>query len=314
MVELADRVRVHLREAPRRPRGRVPSVCADRPPVQAYGDADGSSCRRPVSGAAVPSPIARRDGTTAASSRPSRAPPTLSAVWSPRRTSLLGSGRCRISSGPTWSTDRGASVVALRSPMRPARSSATRRPRRPRTRPCVGRDGGASGQTADASARSARQLLDAIESSRRRAAAPKLTWLVQGPTAAHDDARVALGFEPGRSLHQMRRPLPTGIDVRHRDPTVRPDRDVAEWVAVNAARVRVEPRAGQLDRGDTCVARMDEPWFDPNGFLIHDARDGPAWPASAGPRSTTDARHRARRDLRRSPSIRTSTASGSDAR
>ena len=119
------------------------------------------------------------------------------------------------------------------------------------------------------------QLLDAIISAVRDAGGTQLIWLVQGPTDTHDDLAIAHGLKPGRRLLQMRRPLPTGVEF---DIATRPfdtDRDVAEWVRVNARAFAWNPEQGSWTE-ENVRARMEEPWFDPEGFLIHDraAPDG----------------------------------------
>jgi mycothiol synthase len=119
------------------------------------------------------------------------------------------------------------------------------------------------------------RLLDATVSAVRDAGGTELIWLVQGPTKAHDDLAAAHGLELGRRLLQMRRPLPTGIEF---DVATRPfdaDHDVAEWVRVNARAFAWNPEQGSWTE-ENVRARMEEPWFDPDGFLIHDraAPDG----------------------------------------
>jgi mycothiol synthase len=114
-------------------------------------------------------------------------------------------------------------------------------------------------------------LLTDVEAAVRAAGGIELTWLVQGPTAVHNHVADTLGYTPQRHLHQMRRPLPTGIPF---DIVTRPFResDIAEWVRVNARAFAWNPEQGSWT-ADNVRARMDESWFDPGGFLIHE-RDG----------------------------------------
>jgi len=117
-----------------------------------------------------------------------------------------------------------------------------------------------------------RELLAAIGQAVVARGGRELTWLVQAPTKEHDAIAAACGLVVARRLHQMRRPLPTGIDI---DLVTRPfdaQRDVAEWVRVNARAFAWNPEQGGWTEA-TLRSRMDEPWFDPNGFLIHE-RDG----------------------------------------
>jgi mycothiol synthase len=82
----------------------------------------------------------------------------------------------------------------------------------------------------------------------------------------------AMGFERSRALWQMRRSLyapipaasvPAGVRIRAFDR----GRDDAAWVELNA---RVF--AGHAEQGRWTIAdlgrRLDEPWFDPEGFLL----------------------------------------------
>ena len=119
------------------------------------------------------------------------------------------------------------------------------------------------------------QLLDAIISAVRDAGGTELIWLVQGPTDTHDDLAIAHGLKPGRRLLQMRRPLPTGVEFDIATRRFDTDRDVAEWVRVNARAFAWNPEQGSWTE-ENVRARMEEPWFDPEGFLIHDraAPDG----------------------------------------
>jgi mycothiol synthase len=85
------------------------------------------------------------------------------------------------------------------------------------------------------------------------------------------------GFERRRELHQLRRPLDElpadpaladGITVR----AFRPGADDSAWLAVNAAAFADHPEQGQWTAADL-AARVAEPWFDPDGFLLA-LRDG----------------------------------------
>lgn len=132
-----------------------------------------------------------------------------------------------------------------------------------------------AGESADCVAEVGGQLLDAAVTAVRDAGGDELTWLVQGPTAAHDDLALAHGLKPGRRLLQMRRALPTGIPFDIATRSFEPDRDSAEWVRVNARAFAWNPEQGSWTE-DNLRARIEEPWFDPDGFLIHDrtAPDG----------------------------------------
>jgi mycothiol synthase len=98
-----------------------------------------------------------------------------------------------------------------------------------------------------------------------------LTWWTAGDPAT---AKIAaeLGLLADRRLLNMRRPLPieatTDIAVR----AFNPSRDESAWLQVNNAAFFGHGEQGGWDL-DTLHQRLDEPWFDAEGFLLHD-RDG----------------------------------------
>jgi mycothiol synthase len=80
------------------------------------------------------------------------------------------------------------------------------------------------------------------------------------------------GFVRARVLWQMRRsltdplpeaPLPAGVTLRH----FRPGVDDATWLAVNSRAFAHHPEQGRMTEADL-QARIDEPWFDAEGFLL----------------------------------------------
>jgi len=99
-------------------------------------------------------------------------------------------------------------------------------------------------------------------------------WWVFEP----DDATVSLaerhGMRAGRTLHQMRAPLPLPLTMR--EPVgVRPFRigeDEPDWLTVNNAAFADHPEQGGWTL-DTVRQREAEDWFEPEGFLLHH-RDG----------------------------------------
>jgi mycothiol synthase len=95
---------------------------------------------------------------------------------------------------------------------------------------------------------------------------------VSRPTPEDDAKAEASGMRRERDLYQMRRPLPVGesydIDVR---PFV-PGRDEKAWLEVNNRAFADHPEQGAWEPGGL-EAREKEPWFDPEGFLLHE-RDG----------------------------------------
>jgi mycothiol synthase len=80
------------------------------------------------------------------------------------------------------------------------------------------------------------------------------------------------GFQRARVLWQMRRslatelpaaPLPAGVTLRH----FRPGADDEDWLGVNARAFAHHPEQGRWTKNDLQL-RIDEPWFDPAGFLL----------------------------------------------
>lgn len=104
-------------------------------------------------------------------------------------------------------------------------------------------------------------------------------WWVPGATPTERAIAAALGLAPSRELWQMRVPLPrperADLDWR---PFV-PGRDEAAWLEVNnRAFAAHRDQGGQtLER---LLAKEAEPWFDPAGFVLHEADgrvDGFCW-------------------------------------
>jgi mycothiol synthase len=83
---------------------------------------------------------------------------------------------------------------------------------------------------------------------------------------------MSLGFQRTRVLYQMRRSLlaPIAVPVLPEGVTLRPfapGRDESAWLAVNARAFADLPDQGGWTLDDL-RARMAEPWFDPDGFLL----------------------------------------------
>ncbi|HEY4334213.1 MAG TPA: mycothiol synthase [Ilumatobacteraceae bacterium] len=92
-------------------------------------------------------------------------------------------------------------------------------------------------------------------------------WLVQDPTTQHEALASALELAIVRRLYQMRCELPVDVAFEIATRPFDPDRDVDEWVRVNARAFAWNPEQGSWT-ADAVRARIGEPWFDPNGFLV----------------------------------------------
>lgn len=113
-------------------------------------------------------------------------------------------------------------------------------------------------------------LLDRVLESQ-----PDARVWAHGPHPAAAPLAASRGLVVVRELWLMAAPPPS--DAPLPDPpdgvvvtTFDPDRDAADWLAVNARAFASHPEQGRMTRDDL-DARLAEPWFDPNGFWL--ARD-----------------------------------------
>lgn len=106
-------------------------------------------------------------------------------------------------------------------------------------------------------------------------------WVHQ-PTATHDEIARSVGLHRGRDLLQLRLPLP--VDAPAPDLVTRPfvvGQDEAAWLEVNNRAFEWHPEQGAWTM-DELLAREHEPWFDPDGFLLHEVPGVQGGPRSQG--------------------------------
>jgi mycothiol synthase len=132
--------------------------------------------------------------------------------------------------------------------------------------------------------------LDALAHLAATAGARSVTLAAHPCDDATDHAARGAGWEPTRHQLQLRCGLPLAhpatLEVALR--TFDPSTDVEPWLGVNHRAFAWHPDQAHWSVADL-HQRMQEPWFDPEGFLVHDTDgvlDGFCWtkvhPAAAG--------------------------------
>jgi len=117
-----------------------------------------------------------------------------------------------------------------------------------------------------------RLLAGVVERVAAGGGGPLTLWVLHA-RPDHDTvaAGAALAFD--RELLQLRRPLPVDEPVDLAVRSFRPGTDDAAWLAVNNRAFAGHPEQGGWEQA-TLDARRAEPWFDADGFLLHEDGEG----------------------------------------
>lgn len=112
------------------------------------------------------------------------------------------------------------------------------------------------------------QLLAEAINVIREAGGGHVHWWVFEPTEIHATLAQSVGLHAGRSMLQMRVPLPLAQVSTITTTPFRSGIDDKQWLAVNNAAF-----ADHLEQGgwtqETLDSRKQQPWFNPHGFLLH---------------------------------------------
>jgi mycothiol synthase len=120
----------------------------------------------------------------------------------------------------------------------------------------------------------AEELLAAAAAAIAEAGGGAVQLWVSRPGPFFARTAATAGLRAGRVLYQMRRPLP--VEAELADPiTTRPfvpGRDEEAWLEVNNRAFAWHPEQGGWDLA-TIRRHEAEPWFDADGFLLHEEGD-----------------------------------------
>ncbi len=100
----------------------------------------------------------------------------------------------------------------------------------------------------------------------------RITLWVPKPTEDRDRVATDAGLRRVRDLCQMRRRLPASRPFELATRPFDPGHDETAWLEVNNRAFAAHPEQGGWDL-ETLKRREAEPWFDPQGFLLHERDD-----------------------------------------
>lgn len=114
-----------------------------------------------------------------------------------------------------------------------------------------------------------RALLTALVSACHRHAPGPVHWWAEPAGAETDMAATAAGLAFDRDLLQLRIALPAPSPPPLTLRPFRPGADDDEWLRVNNAAFHWHEDQSDWTRADL-AAHLTQPWFDPDGFLVHE--------------------------------------------
>lgn len=100
----------------------------------------------------------------------------------------------------------------------------------------------------------------------------RLSWWVDEPTDQVHSFAHGLGLTPMRGLHEMRRRLPAERHASVETRSFVPGVDDENWLAINNRAFAGHGEQGGWTR-ETLATRVAEPWFDADGFRLHELGD-----------------------------------------
>jgi mycothiol synthase len=113
------------------------------------------------------------------------------------------------------------------------------------------------------------ELIDAALDVVAEEGGGRVNWWVFEPTTAHTALATEAGMNQSRNLYQMRRSLPTGLEVTVETRAFVPGADDHAWLSVNNRAFADHGEQGGWTI-DTFCQRQQEDWFDPEGFRVYE--------------------------------------------